>query len=66
MIYLTINPAVAKSIFWKLKKEDLIKEANSLKEFLHSDSSLTLKSSKRFFLIQLLKDIRIIYKRRFL
>lgn len=65
MIYLTINPAVAKSIFWRLKKEDFLTQVNSIKDYLLTDEAIKLQKNKRICLINLLEQCRIIYKKRF-
>lgn len=65
MIYLTINPAVAKSIFWRLKKEDFLTQVNSIKDYLLTDEAIQLQKNKRICLINLLEQCRIIYKKRF-
>lgn len=66
MIYLTINPAVAKSIFLNLKKEDFLTEVNSIKDYLLTDEAIKLQKNKRICLLNLVKQCRIIYKKRFL
>ena len=65
-MFLTINPAVCKSLILQMTKIELIKFGNSLKSDLLEYSDLKKDYNLRLSKLQLLRYSRKIYKRRFM